>query len=355
MSSAYCDHLVKEGISMTQKIKNILIIILLFLGITLIFLLTLLSRRVTRVPEDAIGNTAGNLLNGGLFCEDEGIVYFANAYDNHTLYSMNPDESEIKKISNVPVSSINAAGKYLFYYQNASASTTDFTSFFRIDGVYRATKDGRKSTCLKRVPSPCLSLYGNTVFYQNYNTKKGTSLCRIDIDRQNDKEILPAHDSSNPSCIYQGSIYFGGTKKDHYLYRLDTESDTVSTAWDGNLYSPIIQDDWVYYMDISGNYRLCRYHLYDQSVQILTEDRLDFFNVTGEWIYYQKSDQNEPALKRITIDGQKEEIVAEGVYQHINATSRYVYFNAYDQPTPVYHTPVNGPVMVGTFNAVPLS
>ena len=76
MSSAYCDHLVKEGISMTQKIKNILIIILLFLGITLLFLLTLLSRRVTRVPEDAIGNTAGNLLNGGLFCEDEDVFEF---------------------------------------------------------------------------------------------------------------------------------------------------------------------------------------------------------------------------------------------------------------------------------------
>lgn len=347
--------LMKEGNIMTQRSKSILTIFLIFLGLTFLFMLTLLSRRITPNPEDAIGNTAGNLLNGGLFCEDEGVVYFANAYDNNTLYSMKPDETEIKKLSNVPVSSINAAGKYLFYYQNASASSTDFTSFFRIDGVYRATKDGRKSTCLRRVPAPCLSLYGNTIFYQNYNTKRGTSLCRIDIDRKNEKELLPPHNSSNPSCIYQGDIYFGGTKKDHYLYRLDTESDTVSTVWEGNLYSPIIQDDWVYYMDVSENYRLCRYNLSDKSVQVLTEDRLDFFNVTGTWIYYQKSDENEPALKRITVDGQNEEIVAEGVYQHINATSNYVYFNAYDQPTPVYHTPVNGPVLVSAFNAAPLS
>ena len=62
-----------------------------------------------------MGNTPGYLNNGGYFCEADGRVYFANAYDNYGLYAMNPDESEMVKLSSNSVSSINAAGKYLYY------------------------------------------------------------------------------------------------------------------------------------------------------------------------------------------------------------------------------------------------
>ena len=33
------------------------------------------------------GNTAGNLYNGGLFCEYNGVIYFSNPNDNGRLYS----------------------------------------------------------------------------------------------------------------------------------------------------------------------------------------------------------------------------------------------------------------------------
>ncbi|MCM1339984.1 MAG: DUF5050 domain-containing protein, partial [Muribaculaceae bacterium] len=52
----------------------------------------------------------------GLFCENDGYVYFANAYDGNALYSMKPDETEMKKLIYTEVSSINADGKFLYYY-----------------------------------------------------------------------------------------------------------------------------------------------------------------------------------------------------------------------------------------------
>ena len=43
----------------------------------------------TKFNETAVnGNTAGNLYNRGLFCEYDGVVYFANPEDNFTLYYM---------------------------------------------------------------------------------------------------------------------------------------------------------------------------------------------------------------------------------------------------------------------------
>ena len=54
---------------------------------------------------------------------------------------------------------------------------------------------------------------------------------------------------------------------------------------------------------------------------------------------------------RMNLDGSNPEVVAEGNYENINLTSTYAYFNAFGASTPVYHTPVNGPVNVTTFSA----
>ena len=41
--------------------------------------------------DNAIGNTAGNLINGGLFCEYNDKIYFANPDDYNKLYVMNSE------------------------------------------------------------------------------------------------------------------------------------------------------------------------------------------------------------------------------------------------------------------------
>ncbi len=332
-----------------KVLKNILIATIPLLLFAALFTYSFFSKRIPENPPGTTGNTAGNLNNGGLFCEDDGTVYFANAYDNYALYTMNPDETNVAKLSNAQVSSLNAAGNFLYYYQAASSASDQFSSMFRTNGVYRSKKNGKSSVCLKRVPAPTLALWDNTIFYQSYSTKTGTSLCRIDTNKENFEEIQ--NYVINPASIQNGKIYFGGTGKDHYLYTLDTSNNAIAAVFMGDVYNPIIQDDYVYYMDISSDYRLCRYSLTTQTTEILTEDRLDFFNVAGDIIYYQKSDPDEPALKRIHTNGTGEEVVAHGVYEHIQITSQYVYFNAYDAPTPVFHTPLYGPVQVESFSA----
>ncbi len=59
------------------------------------------------------GNTAGNLYNGGLFCESNGTVFFANPDDNNTLYSMDPGGSNLKKLCSDTVMYINADSHYV--------------------------------------------------------------------------------------------------------------------------------------------------------------------------------------------------------------------------------------------------
>ena len=78
---------------------------------------TLLKEKIPPNDISVTGNTAGNLNNHGLFAESGGKVYFSNALDGGCLYSMNPDETDLVKYNDGAVSSINAAGKYLYYAQ----------------------------------------------------------------------------------------------------------------------------------------------------------------------------------------------------------------------------------------------
>jgi len=84
---------------------------------------------------------------------------------------------------------------------------------------------------------------------------------------------------------------------------------------------------------------------------VLTTERVEFFNLTAQYIYYQTVDSDAPALMRMGLDGSNPELVSEGIYRDISVTSQYVYFRAYSADMPMYHTPADGAVYVTTFDA----
>lgn len=335
---------------MSSKQKNILILIIMLVILIVLFVCVSFLGRIPENEADTVGNTPGNLNNGGYFCESDGRVYFANAYDNRSLYSMNPDESDMVKLNSNSVSSINAAGKFLYYYMTSDGSTgTGLGYTSQTAGIYRSTKKGKSTTGLGRCSIVTMQLCGNYLYYETYNSQNGTSLDKIRIDKTDQQTV--ATEIINPNCFVNGKIYYNGTSGDHYLRSLDVRTDRSSVVWQGNLWNPIVQGNYVYYMDISENYRLCRYSLNDQVVEVLTNERIDMFNVYDSYIYYQVSSADTPALKRMRTDGSSQELVREGIYQNINITSEYVYFNAFNESVPVYRTYTYGPVNVTTFDA----
>ena len=334
---------------MRKKWKYILFpaILILFLGLCLIS--STLMRRIPSNDISVTGNTAGNLNNHGLFCELDGKVYFSNAYDNGCLYSMNPDETDMKKLISGNVSSINAAGNYLYYFLNTSGSGSGFGYVMRTYGIFRAKTNGKNSTCLVRDGCITMQLVGDYLYYQRYNNKDFTRFYKTKTDKS--ENTLVSDQIINPAACNNGIIYYNGQDRDHYLYALDTRNDAVSTVYRGDLWYPVYKDGYIYYMDVGENYRICRYSLSDGTVEILTHDRADSFNVGNSYIYYQKNDKDEPALMRMRLDGSEPEIVAEGNYQNINMTSYYVYFNEFNSDTPIYRTPAEGAVNVTAFTA----
>ncbi len=332
----------------TRKRTAILIVVVILLfaiiGITAFF-----RGRTSPVPEGTIGNTAGNLNNRGLFCEYNGKVYFANAYDDGTLYSMNPDETDIKKLNNAKVEFINAGGRYLVYYQSGSSTKEEGPKFGSLNGVYRADLKGNNTVCLDHSPSTTLNLIDNYIYYSHYDTATAITLHKIRLNKKDEQTLSDIW--VNPASCQNGLIYWSALGVDNHLYVWNTANDSSYMLWNGNVYNPVAVGDYVYFMDLDQNYRLSRYSLIDGSVTVLTKERVDLFNIYDSIVYYQ-TNTTSPALMRMNLDGSNPEIVAYGIYTDINITSQYVYFTEFgDSAVPVYKTSTYGPVNVTTFDA----
>lgn len=319
-----------------KKLRPVLVIliIVLILGL-LIAPRYLLKERIGTYPADTVGNTAGNINNGGYFCESDGVVYFSNFYDNGTLYRMNPDESGMKKLNNQTIRFLNAAGSHLYYFQSDSRNGSDLGSVLKSTGLYRSTKEGTHLTCLKRGTMDTMLLVGNSVFFQYYEDTKVFTMHRIDTSGQNDIQVTDY--IANPACANGTSIYFHGTTEDHNLYRLDTLTNDITRIWGGSLWNPVYSDGYVYYMDLSQHYALSRLDLSTGVSETLTTDRVEFFNVSADYVFYQTVDSDTPALKRIGKDGSGMVILAEGVYHNLCLTSQFLYFSAYGNDEIMYH------------------
>lgn len=318
-------------------------------ALILILLLTVLAfaKRITMNPAGTVGNTAGNLNNGGFFCEYDGTVYFSNSYDGGSLYAMDPSEGNIRRLNTLQVRNILAGGDYLYYFQTGSASSS--SGFGQIQGMKsfdRCNLKGKDITSLTKDVVVTGQLVDNYLYLLT-STNSGPSFYKLKIDNT-DKTILADY-SINPACAQNGIIYYNGTEKDHYLYALNTANDTASEVWAGNIWYPVLSGDYVYYMDVANDYRLCRYSLTQDQIQVLTNDRVDCFNVGNGFIYYQKN-STAPQLICMRTDGTEPMVIAEGTYNHISMTSQCVYFQAFDDDTTIYHSYI-GSGSYGSFTA----
>lgn len=333
-----------------HKIKQLIIPVILILVIGVVLFFASWLKRIPSNPEGTLGNTAGNLINNGLFCESDGKVYFANPYDENTLYVMNPDETEVEKVSSMGVQSINAGGDFLYFYQKSSSKGSGLGFLVKTVGMYRMRKDGSSATCLKRDPAGIISLVNNDLYYQHYTNKTGTYLDKMAIDKSSEETLFESMIS--PASVVNNVIYYTNPDDYHYLYAYDTTTGISSLFWPHRVWNPIYHGDYIYFMDMETDYELHRYNPSTGEEEVLTTDRIDTYNVYDDMIYYQRSSQTDSALIRMRTDGSSQEVVARGVFQNINITSHYVYFNEYELPTPVYHQSTYGAISVGHFTPV---
>ncbi len=310
-----------------------------------------LSNRVPMNDENTVGNNPGNLYNGGIFLEIDGKVYFSNPLGNNCLYSMNPDETDIKELTVMSVQNICGAGKYLYFYLDPTetSASSDLKGLGKVStfyGLYRSNLNGENQELLARENLSNLQLVGSNIYY-TVNAGQNAGLHSIRIDGENERFVTA--EQLNPSCAYDGQIYYSGVDLDHNLHVMDTLSDDyTSTVMDGNIWQPIVMDGYVYYIDAAKNYRLCRANLSTNEIQVLVDERIDFYNMNNYNIFYCTSVSSN-GLYVCGLDGSGKQLIADGIYNSLSLTSKYLYFKPFDVDNVMYHIPIDGSEAMSTF------
>ena len=330
---------------MNKTAKTLLISGGILLVLIILEVINLLRPSLNKNPDNFIGNSASNLYNGGTFCEYDGKVYFSNSNDGDALYVMNADETKASKLRDISVLSINADPHRIYYSMAASTNGTGLGYIRKASGLYSISNNGGRSTCYTTNPVAGALLYGNTLYYKNYEKTSGTTIYSISTERDNDHEIIKQLvNLYNP---VNDVIYFGNMDNNHFLYAYDTVTESIGMVLEKDMYMPLVDGDWVYYMDPTDNYSLKRCMLSTGEEQLLADERLEFFNKYGDFIYYQTN--KNPALKRMFYDGSNDTTIAEGIYTDLQTTSNYVYFRSYENPTITYHASHYGSINVEPF------
>lgn len=324
---------------MKKKLPTI-ITILILIGLIAFFVYRHFASQTVFNDGYVNGNTAGNLYNSGLYCEYNGIIYFANPGDSNRLYSMQANGTDVKKICNDVVSYINVDNNYIYYVRNNISASSDGSVFnFSTNALCRLSKDGEDLVVLDTEPSLYASLIGNYIYYIHYDEENASTLYRVKIDGTEQEQI-----SKTPyfTCSTNGQyIYYNGIENDHNVYEYNTATGSQTLLYSGNCWMPVKIDNDLYFMDCDDDYKLAKVNLSTKDKTTLTEDRVDCFNIYGSYIYYQ--DNTTTHLNRVRTDGTDNQELFAGNYTRINVTSYYVYFTDFNNER-TYRASIQNPL-----------
>lgn len=329
-----------------KKVIPISIVSVIAIVIAVLVIISYRNSRIVYNNDNAVGNTAGNLNNGGLFCEYNGRIYFANPYDDNKLYVMDSDCSNAKKLNDDSVASLNVCGNYIYYVKNNFKQSTIGTIFRgQLFGVYRCNLDGSSPKTLYNQISGIIALCGNSLYYQHYSDTTPLAFHKIDIAGKEDTKISDTPYS--PACVQNGTIYFSDPDGKHNILRFDTESGNTSVLYDCNSYLADVENGYAYYIDLSKNYSLVRLNLSNKTVELLygrTGNKVINYNLYGNKIFFQvEGDPSVTGLYRMNIDGTQIESIAMGNITNIHCTSRYTFFQYYENQGILYRVNTSAP------------
>lgn len=273
------------------------------------------EEKVVKNINQNIGNTQGNLVNGGLLAVTEDYIY----YCDDGLYRIKHDGTGKERIAQVGTEEINVIGEWIYCrkYDDENAY------------IYKMKTDGSNKTRLSDDITMHMFVVGNWIYYKN-NSDSG-KLYKIDINGMNKTKICDdtVYDMKNYfgfMTVSDDYIYYFVQDNDINLYRINvdgTQRTNLSHQYfiDFDLSQSIqVVDGWIYYGGDNGLYKVKT----DGSGNIKICEDAWCYNVTGNNIYFM-GEQNK--VEKIRTDGSGREIVVfDDRVDFFYAFEDYVYY-----------------------------
>lgn len=223
-----------------------------------------------------MGNSNGNINNGGIAAKQGDWIYFTSG---ESIYKEKIDGSERVLIINAHANSINVVNDWIYY----SAQT------YRNDFLYKVKTDGTLEMSLFETNSgdwiSGIHIVGDWIYFsvRSIENKSLNKLYKMKTDGSETKII----EIDNAEFLnFEGDwIYYAnrGDEWDIYKMRIDgSERTKLSTE---SVIEMNISDGWIYYISI-GDSKIYKMKFDGTNILKLSDERASDLNVSEDWIYY---------------------------------------------------------------------
>jgi hypothetical protein len=276
-----------------------------------------------------LGNTSGNIINGGYAVQAGGWIYYSNNKDEDRLYKAKINGMDKVKLCQDKSSNLNILGNWI-YYRNDSDGGKIYK--IKIDGKQRTRINSEKSTNI--LVSKDYILYTQAIDSYKEDGGKIYKISLKTLKKTRVNNIISKHLNLVGNSIYYTQGNYGGS-----IYKIGIDGKKESKISEGTYSNIVASDGWIYFIE---NYKLSKMKLDGSAKTIIDKERCYGLNIQGNWIYYINGD-DEYSIYRMLKDGNNQSKLADTKgASKINLAGDWLYYKTSDQYNRFYQMNTDG-------------
>jgi len=299
-----------------------------------------------KVIENTIGNTNGNIINGGCAALQGDWIYYVNNSDSYKLYKVKKDGTGKSKLSDDMPKYINVLGDWIYYSDDSDAGK-----------LYKIKTDGTGKAVLSEDDAYYVNAAGDWIYYKN--NSDASRLYKIKTDGTGKTKV---NDDMSYDITAAGEwIYYVNESDGYKIYKIKTDGTDKTKLNDNTSYDINVADGWIYYQksitdsdDNSVPNGLYKIKTDGTEEAKLSDDVPYYINVVGDWIYY-VNNSDSSKLYKIKTDGTVKTKLNDDKSSDINLVGDWIYCGINGDAGKLYKLKADGTISSEKINDASLN
>lgn len=271
------------------------------------------------------GNTAGNIVNGGLAAAEGDWVYFHSNLGG-SLHKSNILTGEVVALSADSAWFINVSDQWVFYSNRDDNNR-----------VYRVKTDGSDRMALSLSSAWFLTLVDNDLYFINEDDNY-----RIyHLHPEDGTETRLGEDSAWFLNVIDGWIYYINRSDENTIYRLSADGSEKEQLNKVSSCCLNVVDNTLYYVNEESDSRLYRQDIDGANETLINEVPTWFVNSTDEKIYYADESDNF-SIYSMMPDGSDKQKINNDPARYILLAGDWIYYLNHAEEDTVYKVKTDG-------------
>lgn len=292
----------------------------------LCFLVLLLLLPSCRAPNEVasageLGNTPGNIVNGGFVAENENFYFWATTGESK-IYKSTKDFSKNQEIfeGKFGATEINVADRYIYF-------TDGIPGYLR-----KMTIDGKKGKVLTLCRVENVIVSGERIYYKTFEMEYDKEkVYSCDLNGKN--RIFIAKNVSQ-FLVDRETIYYINRDDGHSLWSMDLSGKNNKKLNSEHTIDLVFDNKYLYYT-VAESFNIFRMDKETLQAECINDESCATINIYGDWIYYGANRYLGP-LCRMSKDGKIKEQLLNAPVAEINVVDNFVFYRLLEKSTGRY-------------------